>query len=456
MNENNSAGTALGAGLASDAQDGAQPDAGAADSATADSAAENSPAERDENAAEHEPVVRIESLWKIFGPDPHQVIEGSIKSVGKTEMLAETGHVLALRDINLEVYPGEFYVIMGLSGSGKSTLIRVLERLIEPTAGHIYVNGEDVLAYGKDDLARYRKRTVSMVFQHFGLLPHYTVLQNAAYGLKARGEDRATREQKARQVLTTVGLAGWEDYYPSALSGGMQQRVGIARALATDPQILLMDEPFSGLDPLIRRQMQDELVELQASLHKTIIFVTHDLHEALKLGDRIAIMRNGEVIQIGTPEEIVSEPADDYVAEFVQDASPARVFAAKSIMQEPKALVYRWQGPSIARRVMVDADRDWAFVLDRHRVLKGIVRLDEVERRARSRSRELDDIIHAEVPTCEPDAIIEDLFPLVSSFGFAVAVVDEKGRLLGEVRPRRIFEVMSKEESNETKEQDDA
>lgn len=394
------------------------------------------------------PIVRIDSVWKIFGPNPAELLAGGIKGASKSDILAETGHVLALRDINLEVYPGEFYVIMGLSGSGKSTLIRVLERLIEPTAGGVYVNGEDVTAYDKERLAEYRKHTVSMVFQHFGLLPHYTVLENAAYGLKARGESRESREAKAREVLKTVGLEGWEEYYPSALSGGMQQRVGIARALATEPEMLLMDEPFSGLDPLIRRQMQDELVELQATLHKTIVFVTHDLHEALKLGDRIAIMRNGEVIQIGTPEEIVSEPADDYVEEFVQDASPARVFSASSIMQEPKAVVYRWQGPSIARRVMIDADRDWAFVLDRNRVLRGVVTLEDVEQHGKGKGQQLTDIIREDTASCSPDTIVEELFPLVSSSSYAVAVVDDEGRFLGEVRPRRIFEVMSKKEAN--------
>lgn len=401
---------------------------------------------------DEEPIVRIEGLWKVFGPDPNSVLDGSIRTAAKSDILAETGHVLALRDINIEVYPGEFYVIMGLSGSGKSTLIRVVERLIEPTAGHILMHDEDVLAFGREQLVHYRKHTVSMVFQHFGLLPHYTVLQNAAYGLKARGEDREDREEKAREVLKTVGLEGWEDYFPSALSGGMQQRVGIARALATEPEILLMDEPFSGLDPLIRRQMQDELVDLQATLHKTIIFVTHDLHEALKLGDRIAIMRNGEVIQIGTPEQIVAEPADDYVEEFVQDASPARVFSARSVMQEPLAVVYRWQGPSIARRVMVDADRDWAFVLDRSRELRGIVRLEDVSHgpgagHGGGGGADLTDIIRYEAITCSPDTIIEDLFPLVSDSRYAVAVLDEQGRFLGEVRQRRIFEVMSRKEN---------
>ena len=409
------------------------------------------------DTGEEKPIVRIEGVWKLFGPEPRSVLEGTrrlssgndVRTADKDEIQAETGHVLALRDVNLEVNKGEFYVIMGPSGSGKSTLIRVLERLIEPSAGHLYVHDEDVLAYDRERLNEFRKHTVSMVFQHFGLLPHYTVLQNAAYGLKARGETRENREQKAREVLKTVGLEGWEDYYPSALSGGMQQRVGIARALATEPEILLMDEPFSGLDPLIRRQMQDELVDLQDTLHKTIIFVTHDLHEALKLGDRIAIMRNGAVIQIGTPEEIVSEPADDYVKEFVQDASPARVFSASSIMEEPKAIVYSWQGPGVAKRIMIDGDRDWAFVIGHNRKLLGIVHLDEVEKHRKGKGQSIDDIIRDEAVTCDPDTIVEDLFPLVSTSSYAVAVVDEKGRFMGAVRPRRIFEVMSREEDEE-------
>jgi glycine betaine/proline transport system ATP-binding protein len=404
------------------------------------------------DTAEETPIVRIKGVWKLFGPAPGSVIErkdrfgdgNDILSADKDTIQAETGHVLALRDVNLEIRKGEFYVIMGLSGSGKSTLIRVLERLIEPTAGHLYVHEEDVLSYSKERLNEFRKHTVSMVFQHFGLLPHYTVLQNAAYGLKARGEEKAAREEKAREVLKTVGLEGWEDYYPSALSGGMQQRVGIARALATEPEILLMDEPFSGLDPLIRRQMQDELVDLQDTLHKTIIFVTHDLHEALKLGDRIAIMRNGMVIQIGSPEEIVSEPADDYVREFVQDASPARVFSASSIMEEPKAIVYSWQGPGVAKRIMIDGDRDWAFVIGHNRKLLGIVHLDDVEKHSKSKGQGLHEFIRDVAVTCDPDTIVEDLFPLVSSSSYAVAVVDEQGRFLGAVRPRRIFEVMSK------------
>lgn len=399
--------------------------------------------------SDENPIVRIEGIWKIFGNEPKRILKEEDRHADKEEILSRTGHVIALRDISLTVDAGEFYVIMGLSGSGKSTLIRIIERLIEPTAGRVIVKEEDVTSFGKERLTDFRKRTVSMVFQHFGLLPHYTVLQNAAYGLKARGEDRESREEKAREILKTVGLEGWEDYFPSSLSGGMQQRVGIARALATEPDILLMDEPFSGLDPLIRRNMQDELVDLQASLNKTIIFVTHDLHEALKLGDRIAIMRSGEIVQIGTPEEIVAGPADDYVQQFVQDASPARVFSAQSIMQEPTIVVYRWQGPSVARRVMVDANREWAYVLDRRRKYLGVVHLDDIEEHPKGKGQDFMDVITDDARTCSPETIVEDLFPLVSRSSFPVAVLDEESHLLGEVRPRHLFEIMSKQEQTD-------
>ncbi len=390
------------------------------------------------------PIVHVEGVWKVFGPDPQSILRGDDRSGDKQDVLSRTGHVIALRDITFAVEAGEFYVIMGLSGSGKSTLIRIIERLIEPTAGRVVIKGEDVTSFDKERLSDFRKHTVSMVFQNFGLLPHYTVLQNAAYGLKARGEGKAEREEKARAVLRTVGLEGWEDYYPSALSGGMQQRVGIARALATEPDILLMDEPFSGLDPLIRRNMQDELVDLQASLSKTIVFVTHDLHEALKLGDRIAIMRNGHIVQIGTPEEIVAEPANDYVEQFVRDASPARVFSAGSIMQEPSAVVYRWQGPSVAERVLVDANRDWAFVLGRNRRYLGVVHLDDIEAHPKGKGEGLIDVIKDLATTCGPETLVQDLFPLISRSSYPVAVLDDDGGFLGEVRPRHIFEIMSK------------
>jgi glycine betaine/proline transport system ATP-binding protein len=276
-----------------------------------------------------------QNIWKIFGPNPENVLKGlngPDKALSRDEILAQTGHVVAVREVSFSVGQGEIFVVMGLSGSGKSTLIRCLSRLIEPTQGTISVNGNDVTAMSMDDLRELRRHTLSMVFQRFGLFPHRRVLDNVCYGLEIQGQDKNGRETKAQEVLDMVGLSGWEYHYPHELSGGMQQRVGLARALAVDPEILLCDEPFSALDPLIRREMQDELLRLQKTLHKSIVFISHDFLEALKLGDRIAIMKDGEIVQLGTPQQIVAHPANDYVREFVKDVPRAKVLTAETIM----------------------------------------------------------------------------------------------------------------------------
>jgi glycine betaine/proline transport system ATP-binding protein len=288
-----------------------------------------------------------------------------------------------------------------------------------------------------------------MVFQHFGLLPHYKVLDNVAYPLKVRGTPKEERYKVAEDAIKNVGLKGWEDYLPGSLSGGMQQRVGIARALAIDPQLLLMDEPFSGLDPLIRREMQDELCELQEKVQKTIIFVTHDLHEALKLGDRIAIMRDGEIIQVGSPEEVITSPADDYVREFVQDALPAKVLKAGTIMEEPALLLYEWQSPKVARTLLGHSKQDHAFVLTKHRKLVGVVnqeRLRDLERKGTS-SLKGDLINH--LPTCTPDMLLEEIFPLATSSHFSIPVLDENGKFLGNIHNRTIIESMIQDSGEE-------
>ena len=333
-----------------------------------------------DEASDGDVTVRVEGLWKAFGKNPEQVLTSDLRDVPKSELQARTGSVIALRDVSFEVRSGELFVLMGLSGSGKSTLIRTLIRLIEPTSGKLWVNGVDVSEMTHHELLDFRRRAISMVFQNYGLLPHYTVLENAAYGLKLRGVEREKREELARTALTTVGLSGWEEYHPSSLSGGMQQRVGLARALATDPDILLMDEPFSGLDPLIRRELQDEFISLQDQLGKTIVFVTHDLHEALKLGDRIAIMRDGGIVQVAEPEEILSNPHDDYVRAFTQDASAARVFSAATVMNNPEILLYRWQGPQVARVELEHAKREWSFMVDKKHRYLGICTRDLVDR----------------------------------------------------------------------------
>ncbi len=431
-------------------------------------------------------AIRISGLWKVFGMDPRRILTDKYRNLGKAEILEKTGCVVGMRNIDIEVKKGEFFILMGLSGSGKSTLIRNIIRLVEPTAGTVEVLGEDVTKMGEARLLEFRKTAFGMVFQHYGLFPHMTVLDNAAYALKVQKLPRGERYARAMQAIETVGLKGWEDQYPGALSGGMQQRVGLARALASDPDILLMDEPFSGLDPLIRRQMQDELVELQAKLQKTIVFVTHDLHEALKLGNRIAIMRNGEVVQIGTAEDIVTAPANEYVAEFVQDASPAKVITAGSIMSEPAVLLYAWEGPKTALTILKREKRQAAFVVDRERRLLGVASRDRLEKYLAEReakaaagiltdspgnkalgsvvtpaggpvtgrpvtgqpanaadTRKLDGDLLRQVPAAREDMVLEELFSMAKANYRAVPVVSESGKLLGTVKTDDIFEAIS-------------
>jgi len=296
--------------------------------------------------------VACRGLWKVYGANARKVVGSHDADLPRAELLAKTGCVVAVRDVSFEVAPGEVFVVMGLSGSGKSTLVRMINRLHDPTAGQIQIDGEDLLVLPPDRLREVRRRKISMVFQHFGLLPHRRIVDNVAFGLEVQGIEREDRESKAVEVLEVVGLGGWAQHYPDELSGGMQQRVGLARALATDPEIMLFDEPFSALDPLIRRDMQDEVIRLQREVRKTMIFITHDLAEALKLGDRIAIMKDGRFVQVGTPEEVVAHPADDYVADFTKDVPRAHVLTARAIMRpangQPPA-----DGPTVAPETIV-------------------------------------------------------------------------------------------------------
>ena len=280
-----------------------------------------------------ETMISVRGLWKVYGPKPERVIGSPDADLPRRELEAKTGNVIAMRDIDLDVAPGEVFVVMGLSGSGKSTLVRCLTRLIEPTAGSVQIAGVDVTAANDEQLLDIRRNTVSMVFQHFGLLPHRTLVDNVAFGLEVRGNDKAERRAKAAAQLELVGLGGMGDYKPHQLSGGQQQRVGLARALATDPQVLLFDEPFSALDPLIRREMQDEVIRLRREVNKTMVFITHDLSEALRIGDRIAIMRDGRFVQVGTPADVVLNPADDYVRNFVRDVPRSHVVPVEAVMR---------------------------------------------------------------------------------------------------------------------------
>ncbi len=280
------------------------------------------------------PQIVCKNIWKIFGTYPKRTLENLDRSLSRAEVQEQTGHVIGVNDVSFEINKGETFVVMGLSGSGTSTLVRCISRLIEPTAGEMIIDGEDIMGYNDAQLTELRRFRMSMVFQHFGLFPHRKVIDNISFGLEIRGMDKKERKVKAMEVLEKVGLHGWADHYPRELSGGMQQRVGLARAMAVDPEILIFDEPFSALDPLIRREMQDELLNIQSEVHKTMIFITHDFLEAIKMGDHIAIMKDGIVVQIGTPEEIVANPVDDYVREFTEDVPRYKVLSVGKIMRE--------------------------------------------------------------------------------------------------------------------------
>jgi glycine betaine/proline transport system ATP-binding protein len=309
------------------------------------------------------PAVHVEGLWKIFGPRADKIMKSSDAQLSRKELQEKTGHVVGIRDVSFDVAPGEVFVVMGLSGSGKSTLVRLLTRLIEPTAGTVQLYGDDITAMNDKALLDTRRQKVSMVFQHFGLLPHRKVVDNIAFGLEVRGEGKDKRRNRAQEMVDLVGLSGYENNFPDQLSGGMQQRVGLARALAADPDIMMFDEPFSALDPLIRRDMQNEVIRLHQEVGKTMIFITHDLAEALKLGDRILIMRDGEIVQVGTPDEVVAAPADDYVKDFVSDVPRSHVLTLKWVMRDPEGSD-AMDGPVLqSSQIVRDAAR---VVLDHH------------------------------------------------------------------------------------------
>ena len=382
--------------------------------------------------------IEVNDVWKVFGDKPERVFQPEYLSMSRAELQEQLGVVVALRDISFQVDAGQIFVVMGLSGSGKSTLVRCLTRLMEATSGQIRFDGEDICTYSPAQLMQFRRTKVAMVFQHFGLLPHRHVLDNVAYGLEIQGMDKAERYKAAEKAIETVGLKGWETYYPSEMSGGMQQRVGLARALAVDSDVILMDEPFSGLDPLIRREMQDELVSIQSELRKTIVFITHDLNEALKIGDRIAIMRDGEIIQEGSPEEVVTLPTDDYVTEFVRDVSKAKVIRAKGIMREPNVVVYEWQSPRVAMHVMLNHDIGAVFLIARDTILRGILTRERASELVSEGKESLVGTQVVEAVTTDPDDYIESIISKAAETEFPIAVVGDNGSLLGEI-PRGVL-----------------
>ena len=376
--------------------------------------------------------ISVKGLWKVFGPDPERVTTPEWSHKTRGEIQEETGCVVALRDVSFEVGEGEIFVVMGLSGSGKSTLVRCLIRLIEPTLGQVLLDGDDILGYDDTQLTQMRRKKTAMVFQRFGLFPHRRVVDNVVWGLEVQGMNKEERLQVALEVLEMVGLKGWEDNYPRQLSGGMQQRVGLARALAVNPEILLLDEPFSALDPLIRRTMQDELIKLQEQLRKTMVFITHDLDEALKLGDRIVIMRDGAIIQEGTPEQIVTNPADDYVAEFVRDVSRANVMDAQSIMSGPPLTVLATDECDSVLRAMQSEDESSAFVLSDENALLGLITRSKIEHLIRQNTGVISNSYETVQPVA-PGDYLKKLVPVAAQTEHPIPVVDDAGRILGQI-----------------------
>ena len=402
-------------------------------------------------------AVEVKNVYKVFGAKAEAAVEMLKAGKSREEVAEATNTVPAVMDASFTIERGEIFVVMGLSGSGKSTLVRCLNLMHPPTSGSVSIDGRDLVSLSPAELRAIRAEKISMVFQHFGLFPHRTVLDNAAWGLEVRKVPQAERREHAAKALGLVGLDGWEDSYPGELSGGMQQRVGLARALATDADVLLMDEAFSALDPLIRSEMQEQLVSLQQDLKKTIIFITHDLNEAMFLGDRIAIMKDGRIVQIGTTEEILQAPADDYVRSFVQDVDRSRVLTAEGVMEEPVAKILRREGPSAALREMRLRQTAGVLIVDERKRLVGGATDEDVIRMIRSGQKQLDNIIPADqIARVSPDtSLVDCLIPSAES-RLPLAVVDDDGVLLGVIPRVTLLNALGGSDTNGTTAPSDA
>ena len=381
--------------------------------------------------------ITIDKVYKIFGDTPDEALRLAREGVSKQEILERTGQSIGVFNASFRIEAGEIFVVMGLSGSGKSTLVRLLNRLIAPTAGRIFVNEQNILDLDEHQLRQLRRKDISMVFQSFALMPHLSVLENTAFGLELAGVDKAARESAAKEALAQVGLAGWEASYPDELSGGMQQRVGLARALAADPSILLMDEAFSALDPIIRTEMQSELLRLQETKRRTIVFISHDLDEAMRIGDHIAIMKDGQVVQVGTPDEILRAPANDYVREFVRGVDAAAVFKARDIARQSLTVISEQgdRGCRAALRILEDSDRDVAYVLSPRKRYLGAVSSQSLRDVLRGHQGPLG-LKHAylkDAPALPADTPIADLYGAMTHAPCPLPVVDETGQYLGVV-----------------------
>lgn len=377
----------------------------------------------------NEPKIKVKNVTKIFGRNMKRALRLLEEGHEKQDILKQTGCTVGVNQASFEIYPGEIFVIMGLSGSGKSTLVRLLNRLIEPTVGQVLIDDKDVVKMSKEELREMRRKKMSMVFQKFALFPHRTVLENVEYGLEIQKIDKSIRKEKALESLKLVGLEGYEQQYPDQLSGGMQQRVGLARALANDPDILLMDEAFSALDPLIRKDMQDELIALQATMEKTIIFITHDLDEALRIGDRIALMRDGKIVQIGTPEDILLNPKNGYVERFVEDVDLSKVLTAGHIVKRAEA-VQLDRGPRVALQLMKGLGISSIYIVDKQQKLLGAVTAAKARRAAES-NLSLNEVMDKNIITVKEDEVLTNILDKVSNATIPVAVTNTNDQLKG-------------------------
>lgn len=375
-------------------------------------------------------IIETKNLSKLYGTRREEAMELLGQGTEKAEVLKKTGVTTALYDINLQIPRGKIFVVIGLSGSGKSTLVRCFNRLHRPTSGSVTFDGVDLLKLNKQELREFRRRKMAMVFQSFGLMSHRNVLGNVAYGLEVSGMGREEREKRAREAIALVGLEGWEESMIGSLSGGMRQRVGLARALANDPEVLLMDEPFSALDPLVRNDMQFELLSIQRKLGKTVIFITHDIDEAFHLGDTVAIMRDGRLIQVDTPEGMSTRPADDYVRRFIDSADKSKVLSVRNIMITPVSLIKPGDGIDHALRLMRKNAISSVYVVDGQMKLQGILTLADAMR-AKRENLDLTEMIIKDVPSAGLDASVEEIMPLSAESPYPLAVLDEGGRLQG-------------------------
>jgi len=372
----------------------------------------------------------VDSLTKIFGKSPKKILKHLEAGMKKEDVLKTTGHTVGLNNVSFEVEEGETFVIMGLSGSGKSTLIRCLNLLNKPTTGSILVDGEDIMNYNPKELRAYRQNKISMVFQHFGLFSHRTVIENIEFGLEVKNQEKEQRYKVSKDALESVGLKGYEDSYIHELSGGMKQRVGLARALANDPDILLMDEPFSALDPLIRSDMHVELLDLQSELKKTIVFITHDVNEAFLLGDRIAVLKDGEIVQIGTQEEFFENPADEYIENFIKDIDKTRVLKSENIMRKLKLRATLEMSPKVLIKEMETRDLDYAYVVDKERILRGIVTVDDCLKAINDKTK-IKDVIRTDYKTVPGNSYIKDIINIAMESSYPLAIVNDKQQLKG-------------------------